>query len=272
MTTMLAVVTTLKKWSAIVVLVSLSGAAWGQVGKTPEEVASRSRAPGVTGMQAQQISFDGAGRAVIRLTNISPKNISAYVFTYTAIYGNGSAVPTQRLRDFLPGILTQEEEGSTTDAGALFPGDTRDEAVVFEPLRGGIAATRVEVSVELTEYTDGTLEVSDLSARNEFHKMRASRAATLDEVTRILHAHSDRADKNTDEVAASITEINALLERTRQHATSLLDVELLSVLDDLQRIPRTSRDASEQALSTYLHRQEWRRDAMARRTAREAQQ
>ncbi len=224
-----------------------------------------------SGITAQQVSFDSYnGEATVRITNTSQKNISAYVFTYTVLYGPGVRDDTQRLIDLLPAITSRAERGESADAGSMRPGDTKDQRVAFAPRRGSLTATGLEVAVDLVEYTDGTIEGSSAAARRELRNVRGARAATLGEVIRIIHEHLDHAADHTDCVAPIVADLNVLLDKARRQPLNISDTELLSIIDDLQRFPKNSAE-SRHLLQSYVIRQERRAEIITKHLQREEQ-
>ena len=224
-----------------------------------------------TGMHAQQVSRDSAGKAVIRLTNTSSKNISAYVFAYTVVYGNGAHTWGQQLTDLLPAMISQAEEGHAIDAGSMHPGDSREETVTFAPTRDQSPVVDLKVSVDLVEYTDGSAESSDALAKDEFRKSRESRATTLNEVARVLHVHIDQAATDANPVVEVLADLRTRFAQTKRGDTKLSEIELLAVIDDLQRFPK-GRVAGLDELRTYLTRLERRNAALSKSVRREVRQ
>jgi nucleoside 2-deoxyribosyltransferase len=200
---------------------------------------SASLAPAaVSGAKVLGVEVDAHNStATIHLLNTSSKDISAYVLSFDAIYGNGRVDHSEILVDLLPLMMTRVNQipGASLGDGSLRSAEARDEvenlaAETRNPL------TRADATVIAVVYVDRTADAQSGTALERVLALRRGIALARNESADVINkATMNRGEAHPSAVAAD--GIRKIVLRSKADHTGESVTELLSIVDDMLRAP-----------------------------------
>ena len=193
------------------------------------------------GANAEVVRIDHtANTAVLRLTNTSAKDITAYVVSATATYADGKTQRDERMADFLPAMIAKQVyAGSTSPGEDLFhPGESREDTASFNALKGN-PIVRIDAKLEVIAYADQMVEVRNEAAFGRLMDVRnGSLLAKQKALEAMRKALSDPA--NPHPIADALSNVEQLQSHARSADSSELTMEYLWVKQDLKKLSEQS--------------------------------
>jgi len=197
--------------------------------------------PVVRGASADLVRLDtSTNTALVRVTNTSTKDITAFVLAAVTVYANGKTDRDERMIDLVLTMIPKQASGPTFRVrdNLIHPGESREETVALTPIHGN-PITRLDVQVEVVAYVDQTAQVTNEEAFGRLLDERRGNLWARQRTVEIIHkALGDPAALHP--IANAITDLQALHVRPRTQKEVSLDSELSSVIRDLQDISERS--------------------------------
>jgi hypothetical protein len=208
------------------------------------------------GATVEIVRIDSAtNAAVLRITNTSKKDITAYVLSATAIYADGKTQRDERMADFLPAMIAKQVyAGSTTPGEDLFhPGESREDTASFNTVAGN-PILHVDAKLEVVAYADQTIEVLNEDAFGRLMDVRNGSLAAKQKALEVMRNVLSNP-VNPNPITDALNQVEELRSRAKMHNNGELAIEYLWVKRDLQKLAeRSSRHNSlgTQSLRDYV--------------------
>ena len=208
------------------------------------------------------------GIVVLRVTNVSGKDISAFNLSLVASYSNGTRQTGERMVDLLPRIISKAEGAGNSDLpfeGSLRPGDATEETTSFAPiLADGSKLSSVVAEADVVVFTDNTADVQNEAAFGRIVTFRKSSAAATEEAVKVMNRHRATARSEREAAAASAREIKQILvPRAKADSSSSAGMQLAMIIEDLERIAMVQEGRARGDLRDYVSKREMRATRMS---------
>lgn len=209
----------------------------------------------IRSVTAQIANLNASNVGVLRVTNNSQKDITAFTVAVRAVYASGYSHVDEKMVDFLPLMISKQVDLgiASPDEGVFHPGQTQEETVSFTVVPDN-PIVRLETQVEVVAYADRTVQANNDDALGRLLGARkGSLLAKQETVTVLRKTLSNVVDSHP--IASAASDIEQLHDRAKAQHTGELRIELDTVIRDLHDIsPKNSLQSNgtgRQRLSDY---------------------
>src|SRR6185437_11808237 len=206
--------------------------------KSIDQAASKA----IKSVTAQIVKFNPvANTGILRVTNSSQSDITAFTVAVTAVYASGYSDDDEKMDDFLPRMISQQVDLgiASPEEGAFHPGQSQEEPFSFTVIPDN-PVVRVDTRVEVVAYADRTVEVNNEEALGRLLEVRKGGLLAKQEAVAIIRKRLNNF-QDAHPIAGAATDIQQLHDRAKAQHTGELGVELDAVIQNLHNIsPKNS--------------------------------
>lgn len=209
----------------------------------------------IRSVTAQVVNLNASNVGVLRITNNSEKDITAFTVDVTAVYASGYSHTDEKMVDFLPLMISKQVDLriASPEEGAFHPGQTQEEPISFTVIPDN-PIVRLDIRVEVVAYADRTVQANNDDALGRLIDTRKGSLLAKQETVAILRKRLGNV-VDSHPIASSVTDIEQLHDRAKAQHTGELGIELDTVIRDLHDLsPKNSLETNgtgRQRLSDY---------------------